>query len=70
MKKVLETEGDIQHNGIAKALHICRGHFKDYRNSAGLFGKYKGLYWWDMHTRGTEKAGVVIKDYRVKAPAV
>ena len=38
--------------GEPKALHLCRGHFKDYRNSGGLFGKHKGLFWWDMHARG------------------
>jgi hypothetical protein len=47
-----------------KALHICRGHFKDF-SERGLFGKYKGLYWWDAQVRGTSKQGVVLKDYDV-----
>lgn len=47
-----------------KALHICRGHFKDF-SERGLFGKYKGLYWWDAQMRGTSKRGTVLKDYDV-----
>jgi hypothetical protein len=47
------------------ALHICRGHFKDFSHGAGLFGKYKGRYWWPMTTRGSIEAGEVIKDYSV-----
>lgn len=48
-----------------RALHLVRGHFKDYREGGGLFGKYNGLYWWDMHVAGNEKAGIVVKDYSV-----
>lgn len=55
--------------GIPKSLHICRGHFKDYRNGGGLFGKYEGIYWWDQHVRGDIKRGVTIKDYDVQAPS-
>jgi hypothetical protein len=67
MKQVLRTEGRSEEVGLAKALHICRGHFKDYRER-GLFGRNKGLYWWDQHARGSIEAGVVGKDYSVKAP--
>jgi len=34
------------------ALHIVRGHFKDYRER-GLFGKTKGIFWWDQSLSGT-----------------
>jgi len=54
--------------GIPKSLHICRGHFKDYRNGGGLFGKLEGIYWWDQYVRGDAKRGIVIKDYDVQAP--
>lgn len=64
MKKVLKNEGRIVENGTGKALHLCRGHFKDYREH-GLFGKEKGVYWWDAHVRGKTENGVVEKDYRV-----
>ena len=55
-----------EQNHIRRALHIARGHFKDYRNGPGLFGKYQGLYWWDMHVRGSADAGLVVKDYQVR----
>jgi hypothetical protein len=65
IKKILGEEGNASKNGIQKALHICRGHFKDYREGKGLFGKYKDMYWWDMHTRGDIDNGLVVKDYKV-----
>lgn len=68
MQRILTTEGDSESAGLMQALHICRGHFKDYRNGRGLFGKIKGLYWWDQHLRGNEAAGVIIKDYNVLPP--
>lgn len=68
VKEILKTKGGIDSNGLKKALHICRGHFKDYTNGGGLFGKYTGLYWWEMHTRGDSKQGAVMKDYAVQRP--
>jgi len=67
MAQVLRTEGGIDTVGARRALHICRGHFKDYRER-GLFGRTHGLFWWDQHLRGTLEAGIAAKDYRVKAP--
>lgn len=64
MKKILRTEGNIEENGLMKALHICRGHFKDYRDK-GLFGKHKDIYWWDAHVKGSIAGGIVDKDYRI-----
>jgi hypothetical protein len=66
--KILREQGKSDSLGIKHALHICRGHFKDYNKGKGLFGKYKGLYWWDMHTRGSVDEGVVVKDYKVSPP--
>lgn len=68
MKKVLRTEGDSQQTGLKQALHICRGHFKDFSKGKGLFGKYKGLYWWDSVVRGSVSEGIIDKDYAVKPP--
>lgn len=65
MKQVLKTEGGIVENGITKALHICRGHFKTYKEK-GLFGKHKGTFWFPQQTRGSKKSGEVIKDYNVQ----
>jgi hypothetical protein len=50
--------------GGGSPLHICRGHFKDYRER-GLFGRHKGIYWWDHYVRGSIERGVVFKDYDV-----
>ena len=69
MTRILDTEGGIgRGGGLKQALHICRGHFKDYRDGRGLFGKHKGLYWWEQNVRGSIEQGVHIKDYRVRTP--
>lgn len=68
MTRILQTEGRAETQGLRRALHICRGHFKDYTQH-GLFGRSKGLYWWPMHVRGTSAQGKVMKDYRVYPPS-
>lgn len=69
MQTVLRSEGRLEeHGSLKRALHICRGHFKDYRDGAGLFGKFRGLYWWEQSVRGLPEAGVRQKTYRVNAP--
>jgi hypothetical protein len=68
MRQVLKTEGQEDTQGTAKALHICRGHFKHYEEGRGLFGKYHGTYWFPQHTRGTLDRGTVVKDYRIQTP--
>jgi hypothetical protein len=35
----------------------------DYREGGGLFGKHKGVYWWEHHLRGDVEHGIVDKDY-------
>lgn len=52
---------------LVKRLHICRGHFKDYRQR-GVFGKAKGLFWWGQHVRGNKDLGMVTKEYAVHSP--
>jgi hypothetical protein len=47
------------------ALHLCRGHFKDYGEGNGLFGRYHGKWWWPGQARGSFKKGIVAKDYRM-----
>ena len=64
MARILREEGGIKKNGPAKALHICRGHFKDYTKS-GLFGKHRGLFYFGPVIRGSKNSGLVIKDYNV-----
>jgi hypothetical protein len=67
MRRTLEAEGRSREVGAQRALHLCRGHFKDYREGAGLFGRNKGLYWWEANVRGSIEGGIVAKDYAVKA---
>lgn len=67
LKQILKTEGNSGSVGLRKALHICRGHFKDYRQH-GLFGKLHGVYWWSDHVAGTLNSGLVKKDYSVLPP--
>jgi hypothetical protein len=66
MKTVLRGEG-AGSQGLPHAIHICRGHFRDYREH-GLFGKYRGVYWWDSYVRGSSSEGVVHKEYSVQGP--
>lgn len=65
----IRRQADKEHSpgetGAKRAMHIVRGHFKDYRDGTGLFGKLKGLYWWDMHVAGDKANGQVIKDYTI-----
>jgi hypothetical protein len=65
MKTVLRTEGQVEKQGLKRALHICRGHFAHYEQGKGLFGKYHGTYWRASHVRGSTEQGVRVKDYRV-----
>jgi len=66
MKTVLRRDGGSDSLGLNHALHICRGHFRDYRER-GLFGKHRGIYWWDAFVRGSSAEGVVHKEYKVIA---
>lgn len=69
MRTVLRSEGDSATTGLKRALSICRGHFKDYAQGKGLFGKLHGLYWWEQHLRGSSQQGIDVNDYSVQAPA-
>ena len=68
MKAILKKEGNLDEVGPKTALHICRGHFKDYRDGPGLFGKLRGVYWWEGSVRGSLSRGKVEKDYKVNPP--
>jgi hypothetical protein len=65
MREILRREGKQDTTGLKQALHSCRGHFRDYSQGRGLFGKHKGLYWFNQHRRGSSKHGVSIKDYMI-----
>lgn len=54
LKQILRREGNADKTGIAHAMHICRGHLRDYREGKGLFGKYHQLVWTPSIVRGTK----------------
>src|SRR5215467_9061314 len=45
LRQILRREGQSEKLGLKRALHICRGHFRDYRQGKGLFGKLHQLVW-------------------------
>jgi hypothetical protein len=57
LKQILRNKGRVHEQGLAKAMHICRGHFADYREGRGLFGKYKKLVWIPQTIKGTGRKG-------------
>lgn len=65
IKKILENRLDKNSQLTPRSFHICAGHFKDFSNGRGLFGKYKGTYWWPMAVRGDRKYGEIIKNYKI-----
>lgn len=68
--RALKTEGDVAANGIARAMHLCRGHFADYTKGAGLFGRHKVEVFVPEHVKGRRQKGVVVKDYAVGSERV
>ena len=62
IRKVLDDAETFHGVGHAKALHICRGHFKTFEGK-GLFGKHKGRYFWHSQVRGSDANRVVEKTY-------
>jgi hypothetical protein len=68
MREVLRTEGRSEEVGLARALHICRGHFANYSEEKPLFGKYPGRFWVPDHVKGRPEAGTVVKNYSAGPP--
>lgn len=66
MRKILDASVNGDPHKVRQALHICRGHFKDFTEN-GLFGRYKGVYWWNMHVKGDAINGARVKDYNILA---
>jgi hypothetical protein len=52
-------------DGSTPRRHRKRGHMKDYRGGKGLFGRYKGVWYWGPSLAGSEEEGVVVSDYEV-----
>jgi hypothetical protein len=66
MQHVLREAAGPSGASLQAALHICRGHFKDYR-AHGLFGRHKEVFWWESQVRGKGPAAVT-KDYNLALP--
>jgi len=47
-----------------QARHKVRGHVKRYKGK-GLFGKYRGQWYWPAHMSGDAKNGITVTDYKV-----
>jgi len=52
-------------DGSRPRRHKKRGHMKDYRKGGGLFGRYKGIWYWGPTLAGSEEEGLVVSDYEV-----
>lgn len=69
MRRILDAAGAQEgQEGLRRALHLCRGHFKVFTPDAPLFGRHVGTYWWAPHVRGRAEQGIALKDYRVSTP--
>jgi hypothetical protein len=66
LKAILRSQGRSHEVGAAKAMHICRGHFRDYREGRGLFGRYKQLVWTPAVVRGTKGEKAAPREIRIK----
>ena len=65
LRKEVDASTNDNKSSVKNALHFVRGHFKDFSHGDGLFGKYKGLYWWSPRLRGSASSGIVKKEYMV-----
>ena len=69
MMPVLRSEGQLETNGILRAMHICRGHFATYSPERPLFGRVAGTFWIPAHVRGADTSRCVVKDYSIGSSA-
>ena len=65
-RRTANAEGARGEGGVIR-LHRVRGHFEDYSQGKGLFGKIKGVFWIPDYERGDGSAGEVISTYRIEA---
>lgn len=65
LRKSITAGEHGQGNSVKLAFRLARGHFKDYREGRGLFGKIHGRFWWDNYA-GTGDGPRA--SYSVKAP--
>lgn len=65
--QILRVDGRSETGQALVPLHMVRGHFRDYSEGKGLFGKYKGekynAVWVPPYARGSIEDGIVTRDY-------
>lgn len=66
LKQILRKEGRSGEVGLAKSMHICRGHFADYTEGKGLFGRYHGKFWIPQTVRGSRGEKPPAREIEVK----
>lgn len=66
LKQILRREGNSDTKGVPHAMHICRGHFKDYREGKGLFGKYHKIVWQPQVVRGSKGTKLAPREMEIK----
>jgi hypothetical protein len=69
MQEVVRKAGGFKKLGIEKAMHIVRGHFRDYSPERPLFGKTAGRFFFHSHVRGDSRLGVKPPAYEVRSPS-
>lgn len=63
IKRQSSVNGSGGETGLLKAIDIMRGHFKDYSQGRGLFGRLHGRYWWNERASAESK-----RDYKIRYP--
>jgi hypothetical protein len=71
---IRDKKGQIVQRGLGpqlaashKRMHLVRGHFSTYTDTAPLFGRIVGRFWIPAHLSGLASEGVIDSDYRLEA---
>jgi hypothetical protein len=59
-------DAEITPEILERREHWVRGHRKDFRRGAGMFGRVKALVWVGEHQRGNPELGSVFSTYQVE----
>jgi hypothetical protein len=67
MRKSIRSGEHGNGNSVMTAMRIAAGHWKDYTQGNGLFGRLHGRFWWDDYLKvQDEKVLSQIRSYRFK----
>ena len=63
-----QQKGELAPDGEKRELrfHKIRGHYADYTQGKGLFGKWKIRIWVEEHSAGNRELGTVVGSYAVQ----